>query len=60
MSKCNSCKYRAGWNYGPEKVYCAYILATGHRRPCPAKDCTEYKRGAKPFRDDIKHKRVVI
>lgn len=23
--------------------YCAYILATGHRRPCPAAHCTEYR-----------------
>lgn len=23
---------------------CDYMLITGHRRPCPPKDCTEYKR----------------
>lgn len=25
-------------------VYCGYMLKTGHRRPCPAEDCTVFKK----------------
>lgn len=45
MSKCNSCKYRAGKN----KLWkCEYILIMGHSRGCECGElCTKYEKGAK-------------
>lgn len=43
-----SCKY-AG--YAGAVQICDYMCKTGHKRPCPVKGCTEYKRKTKPKRD---------
>lgn len=46
---CGGCKH---WRHLSSSEYslcvCHYILDTGHRRPCPAENCTEYEKGKKP------------
>lgn len=42
-TKIKSCKY--GYSFGTP--ICDYLLITGHRRPCPAGECTVYKRKAR-------------
>ena len=45
-----SCAYGSGMRHNGVRVgvCCEYILKTGKRRPCPATDCTCYKkRGVK-------------
>ena len=45
MSKCSTCKYRAGKN----KIWkCEYILIVGHSRGCECDElCTKYEKGKK-------------
>lgn len=40
--RCMKCKYRNFLDHAHTKgqVYCEYMYHVGHRRPCPAKDCT--------------------
>lgn len=44
---CEGCYYWRLLHYSAGSAYhtryCAYILVTGHSRPCPAAHCTEYK-----------------
>ena len=43
---CRGCYYYRLLQYSTSSTYhtryCAYILITGHKRPCPAAHCTEY------------------
>ena len=45
--KCVSCIYRGYFDhmYSDFQVHCDYMYHMGHRRPCPAKDCTVYIQG---------------
>ena len=46
---CNGCKHwRPLSNSGADKNCCHYILDEGHRRPCPAENCTAYDAGEMP------------
>lgn len=48
-SVCNGCKHwRPISNSGTDKNCCHYILDEGHRRPCPAENCTAYDAGEMP------------
>ncbi len=40
--RCMKCKYRNFFDHAHTKgqVYCEYMYHVGHRRPCPANDCT--------------------
>lgn len=42
-ARCSKCVYHTKLSGG---VVCQYILVEGERRPCPAKDCTVYIKGA--------------
>ena len=39
-----TCKHRCEHNSHSDHS-CNYLLDTGHRRPCPPWDCTEYEKG---------------
>lgn len=44
---CDGCRYWRLLHYSAGSAYhtryCVYIIMTGHKRPCPAAHCTEYK-----------------
>lgn len=42
QAKCKRCKY-----YSKETVTCDFLLKTGVRRGCPAKNCTRFDSGKK-------------
>lgn len=48
---CAGCYYWRLLHYGAGNKYhtryCAYVLVTGHSRPCPAAHCTEYRPARK-------------
>ncbi len=52
---CEGCYYWRLLNYSTGSAYhtryCAYALLTGHRRPCPATHCTEYKPARRARKD---------
>ena len=41
-NKCKTCFY--GKKFVNGIIYCDYLLMTASRRPCPADNCTVYKR----------------
>ena len=45
--RCARCIYHGGLQIGGTgkitAVYCDYIGATGHRRPCPPEECTVFE-----------------
>lgn len=44
---CKKCRYMRHLNRWKSEIYCGYIEATGHRRPCSFADCPGWPKNEK-------------